>query len=237
MQKNYSRRDFIKLIAAGTAAMTLPACLEFKSKPGPNFVFFLIDDMGWKDAGCYGSKFYETPHIDRLASKGMRFTDAYAACPVCSPTRASILSGKHPVRVNITDWIPGLDPKDRKLLGTEDFHQLPLSEVTIAEAFKEAGYATAFMGKWHLGDKGYFPEQQGFAINKGGHWAGQPASYFYPYKNERQRWDVPGLEGGVEGEYLTDRLTTESVKFIHQNKDKPLLLYLSHYAVHTPIQS
>jgi len=237
MQKNYSRRDFIKLIAAGTAAMTLPACLEFKSKPGPNFVFFLIDDMGWKDAGCYGSKFYETPHIDRLASKGMRFTDAYAACPVCSPTRASILSGKHPVRVNITDWIPGLDPKDRKLLGTEDFHQLPLSEVTIAEAFKEAGYATAFMGKWHLGDKGYFPEQQGFAINKGGHWAGQPASYFYPYKNERQRWDVPGLEGGVEGEYLTDRLTTESVKFIEQNKDKPFLLYLSHYAVHTPIQS
>ena len=237
MQKNYSRRDFIKLIAAGAAVMTLPACLEFKSKPGPNFVFFLIDDMGWKDAGCYGSKFYETPHIDRLASKGMRFTDAYAACPVCSPTRASILSGKHPVRVNITDWIPGLDPKDRKLLGTEDLHQLPLSEVTIAEAFKEAGYATAFMGKWHLGNKGYFPEQQGFAINKGGHWAGQPASYFYPYKNERKRWDVPGLEGGVEGEYLTDRLTTESVKFIEQNKDKSFLLYLSHYAVHTPIQS
>jgi len=237
MQKIYSRRDFIKLIGAGTVVMAVPACLEFKSKPGHNFVFFLIDDMGWKDGGCYGSKFYETPHIDRLAANGMRFTDAYAACPVCSPTRASILSGKHPVRVNITDWIPGLDPKDRKLLGTEDLHQLPLSEVTIAEAFKEIGYATAFMGKWHLGDKGYFPEQQGFDINKGGHWAGQPASYFFPYKNERKRWDVPGLEGGEEGEYLTDRLTTESVKFIEQNKDKPFLLYLSHYAVHTPIQS
>ena len=149
-------------------------------KVKPNIVFLLVDDLGWNDLTCYGSTFYETPNIDRLAKAGMRFTDAYAACPVCSPTRASILTGKYPTRLNITDWIPGSDPQNRPLLGTKDKHELPLSELTIAERLKEAGYQTAFFGKWHLGESGFFPEDQGFDLNKGGHWAGEPGSYFYP---------------------------------------------------------
>ena len=232
-----NRREFLKTLGVGAALFAIPTCSRLLRRKKPNFVFFLIDDLGWMDVTCYGSSFYETPNIDRLASQGMRFTDAYAACPVCSPTRASILTGKYPARLNITDWIPGNDPKNRQLLGPSDLHELPLEEVTVAEAFKEAGYTTGFFGKWHLGDKDYYPEDQGFDMNKGGHWAGQPASYFYPYKNPRKRWDVPGLEGGKEGEYLTDRLTDESLKFIEQNQDRPFFLYLSHYAVHTPIQS
>ena len=231
------RRNFLKTIGVGTAALTIPGCSIRANETKPNFVFFLIDDLGWNDVGCYRSTFYETPNIDRLAKEGMRFTDAYAACPVCSPTRASILTGKYPARLNITDWIPGSDPKNRKLLGTKDLHQLPLEEKTIAEVLKDVGYATGFFGKWHLGDTGYYPEHQGFDVNKGGHWAGAPASYFYPYKNKRKRWDVPGLENGEDDEYLTDRLTDESIQFIDSNKNKQFLLYLSHYAVHTPIQS
>ncbi|MBN2414854.1 sulfatase [bacterium] len=230
------RRDFLRLSLAGAAAAALIGCRP-KHTATPNVVFFLIDDMGWTDLACYGSRYYETPHIDRLAREGMRFTDAYAACPVCSPTRASILSGKYPARVGITDWIPGDDPKNRKLLGAEDRHELPLDEVTLAEAFHGAGYATGFFGKWHLGGKGFYPEDQGFDVNVAGHWAGHPASYFYPYKNTQERWDVPGLEGGETGEYLTDRLTDESLAFIEANRDQPFMLYLSHYAVHTPVQS
>ncbi|MBC8182866.1 sulfatase-like hydrolase/transferase [candidate division KSB1 bacterium] len=232
-----NRRNFLKTIGLGTAALAIPGCLIKAKETKPNFVFFLIDDLGWTDVGCFGSTFYETPNIDRLANEGMRFTDAYAACPVCSPTRASILTGKYPARLNITDWIPGLDPKNQKLLGSKDNHQLPLEEKTIAEVLKDAGYATGFFGKWHLGDKGFYPERQGFDVNKGGHWAGAPASYFYPYKNKRKRWDVPGLNDGEDGEYLTGRLTDESIQFIDSNKNKQFLLYLSHYAVHTPIQS
>jgi arylsulfatase A-like enzyme len=231
------RREFIKTIGIGSTSLIFPVFCNNSNFTKPNFVFFLIDDLGWNDVGCYGSTFYETPNIDRLAKEGIRFTDAYAACPVCSPTRASILTGKYPARLNITDWIPGSDPKNRKLLGTKDIHQLPLEEVTIAEVLKNVGYATGFFGKWHLGDNGFFPEDQGFDLNKGGHWAGQPASYFHPYKNKRKRWDVPGLEGGKKGEYLTDRITNESINFISENKEQPFLLYLSHYAVHTPIQS
>jgi len=203
----------------------------------PNIIFFLVDDLGWTDLSCYGSSFHETPHIDQLAKEGMRFTNAYASCPVCSPTRASILTGKHPARLNITDWIPGSDPKNRPLLGTKDQHELPLGENTMAEALKEVGYQTGFFGKWHLGEQGYYPENQGFDINKGGHSAGQPASYFYPYKNERQKWDVPSLENGQPGEYLTDRLTQEASQFMTDKKDQPFFLYLAYYSVHTPIQS
>lgn len=235
--KSTSRRDFLKTMVAAGTLTALPGCDLFDKKHAPNIVFFLIDDLGWKDTGGTGSPFYETPNIDRLAASGMQFTYAYAASPVCSPTRASIMTGKHPARLNITDWIPGDDPKDRKLLGPQDQHVLPLEEMTIAEVLKEKGYATGFFGKWHLGKRGHYPEDQGFDVNVGGHWAGQPASYFYPYKNPRKRWDVPGLEGGEDGEYLTDRLTDESIGFIETNRDKPFFLMLSHYAVHTPIQS
>jgi arylsulfatase A-like enzyme len=196
-----------------------------------NFVFILVDDLGWTDLSCYGSNFHETPNIDQLASQGMLFTNAYAACPVCSPTRASIMTGKYPSRLNITDWIPGDDPKSRKLLGTTDNNELSLQEITLAEALKENGYKTFFAGKWHLGDEGFFPEDQGFDINIGGHQRGSPpGGYYVPYKN-------PRLSDGPEGEYLTDRLTDESIRFMERNKDQPFLLYLSFYTVHTPIQA
>ena len=197
----------------------------------PNFVFLLVDDLGWTDLGCYGSTFYETPNLDRFAASGMRFSDAYASCPVCSPTRASIMTGKYPTRLGITDWIPGQRPKNRKLLAPAILNQLPLAEVTIAEALKEAGYRTFFAGKWHLGGKGYWPGRQGFDVNKGGHRAGSPpGGYYAPYKN-------PALEDGPAGEYLTDRLADESIRFLKRQGDAPFLLYLSFYTVHTPIQA
>ena len=149
----------------------------------PNVLFILVDDLGWKDLSCYGSSFYETPNIDRLADMGFRFSQAYAAHPVCSPTRAAIMTGKHPTRLNITDWIPGQNPQNRKLLGPTDLHALPLEETTLAEALREQGYKTFFAGKWHLGDEGFFPEDQGFEINKGGHDKGSPpGGYFSPFK-------------------------------------------------------
>jgi arylsulfatase A-like enzyme len=202
----------------------------------PNFVFILIDDMGWKDLGCYGSTFHETPHCDKLAAQGMRFTNGYAACPVCSPTRASILTGKYPARLHLTDWLPGRpDRPDQKLLRPKLLQFLPLEETTIARALKPLGYASASIGKWHLGGKPYYPEKHGFDVNIGGTERGSPPSYFFPYKNKA--FSVPGLDEGKEGEYLTDRLTTEAERFIEKNKDKPFFLYLAHHAVHIPLQA
>ena len=237
----FDRRVFLKSLSLGIAAVTLPGtigCARPDHHQAPNFVFFLIDDLGWVDTGVYGSTFYETPNIDRLASEGMRFTDAYAASPVCSPTRASILTGKHPARLNITDWIGG--SQRGTLLPAEYEHQLAFDEVTIAEVLRDAGYATGFFGKWHLGDTPFVPDSQGFDLNVGGSAAGQPASYFYPYRAAEGRsdhWDVPHLEDGEDGEYLTDRLTDEAITFLEAQSNDPFLLYLSHYAVHTPIQS
>ena len=195
----------------------------------PNFVFILMDDLGWMDVSCYGSKFYETPNIDRLASQGMRFTSAYAACPVCSPTRASILTGKYPARLHLTDWIPGHKQENPKLLVPEFNQQLPLDEVTIAETLKSAGYVTASIGKWHLGKEPFYPDKQGFDFVFGGTNQGNQPSYFYPY-------GIKNITTGTKGEYLTDRLTTEAEKFIEANKDKPFFLYLPQYAVHTPLK-
>ena len=226
-----NRRKFLAAVGCAAAAGMLPRSARSAEEKRPNFVFFLIDDLGWRDTGCYGSTFYETPNIDKLAASGVRFTDAYAACPVCSPTRASIMTGKYPTRVDITDWIPGQQPRNQPLLSVVDRDNLALDEVTIAEALKEAGYTTFFAGKWHLGGTGHLPEQQGFDINKGGHHRGSPpGGYYCPYKN-------PKLEDGPPGEYLTDRLAAESVRFLEQHKDKPFLLYLSFYTVHTPIQA
>lgn len=206
------------------------SCSEKKHQP--NFVFILVDDLGWADIKCnYPESFYETPNIDKLAEGGVRFTNAYAANPVCSPTRAALMTGKHPNRVDITDWIPGSDPKKRPLLGPQDRENLTLEEITLAEKLREKDYKTCFVGKWHLGDEGFFPENQGFDINIGGHDKGSPpGGYYSPYKN-------PKLSDGPEGEYLTDRLTDESIKFISENKDDPFLLYLAFYTVHTPIQA
>jgi arylsulfatase A-like enzyme len=219
------------------ASIGAAACLPFIPSPEKklNFVFFLVDDMGWRDAQCYGSTFYETPNIDHLASTGMRFTDAYAACPVCSPTRASIMAGKYPARMDTTDWF-GAPQAARinwgdKMNPARYVDHLPLEEITLAEAFKEAGYATFFAGKWHLGKEGYLPERQGFDINKGGHARGSPpGGYFSPYKN-------PKLPDGPDGEHLCDRLAGESIRFLEQHKEEPFLLYLSFYSVHTPLQA
>jgi len=226
------RRGFLRTLGASATALAAPSWLAAAdpTKRQPNFVFYLIDDMGWADLTCYGSDYHETPHIDRLASQGMRFTDAYAACPVCSPTRASIMTGKYPARLHLTDWIKGHVNRHAKLMVPDWTTHLRLEETTIAEALRDAGYATAFVGKWHLGDKPHYPEHQGFDVNIGGYHRGQPPSYFAPYR-------IPTMEEGPKGEYLTDRHTADAIRFIEANRAKPFFLYLSHYAVHTPIQA
>lgn len=194
----------------------------------PNIIFILADDLGVSDLGCTGSTFYETPNLDRLAREGMRFTQAYAACPVCSPTRAAAMTGKYPQRTGITDFIGGY--RKGRLLPAPNADHLALEEVTIAEALKSAGYITAHIGKWHLGKANYFPEKQGFDLNIGGCEKGHPPSYFSPYK-------ISALPDGPTDEYLTDRLTAECEKFIEANKDHPFYLNLWTYAVHTPLQA
>jgi arylsulfatase A-like enzyme len=230
-------------ILAGIAVIPLGALfLSSKAeKPKPNVIFILLDDFGYTDLGCYGSRFYETPNIDRLASQSLKFTDAYAACPVSSPTRASIMTGRYPVNTGITDWIPGRQasnsgsPSD-KLVALPFKLELALNEVTIAEVLQKNGYRTMISGKWHLGETAeYWPENQGFDVNKGGFSKGSPVKnnisngYFSPYGN-------PRLEDGPAGEYLTDRQTDEAIKFIEDTKDKPFYLYLPYYAVHNPMQ-
>ena len=209
-----------------------------KAVATPNFVFFLVDDLGWTDLGCFGSTFYKTPNIDALSKSGMKFTQAYAACQVCSPMRASILTGKYPQRIGVTDYInpsgrnqPVQWNRKTKLYPAPYRDHLPLEEVTIAEQLKSKGYATFFAGKWHLGSKGFWPENQGFDINMGGLDRGGPyggKKYFSPYENER-------LSDGPEGEHLPDRLATEATKFISANRNNPFLCYLSFYSVHTPL--
>jgi len=219
------------LLAVG-GAVASPAAPSPVVASKPNVVFILADDLGWADLGCYGSTFYETPHLDALAKEGMRFTDAYAACSVCSPTRASILTGKYPARLHLTDWLNGRGDRPDQKLNRPKFQMfLPLEEVTLAEALKAAGYQTAFIGKWHLGEsESYYPEHQGFDLNIGGCGKGHPPSYFSPY-------GIPNLPNGPKGEYFNERLTDEALKFIEQSQDKSFLLYFSHYAVHTPLQA
>jgi arylsulfatase A-like enzyme len=212
------------------AFVLLPASAIRAEAARPNVVFFLVDDLGWRDLGCYGSEFYETPNIDRFAEQSVKFTQAYAACHVCSPTRASIMTGKSPARLHLSDWLPGRrEFAFQKLKNAEILQHLPLEEVTIAEALQEHGYHTAHIGKWHLGEDPFGPLQQGFDIqiprwNKG--WP--KAGYHAPFK-------IAGLDD-EPGDYLTDRLTDEAENFIEANKDRPFFLYLSHFAVHDPIQ-
>lgn len=201
----------------------------------PNFVFILADDLGVKDIGIEGSTFYETPHIDDLALRGMRFTQGYATCQVCSPSRASIMTGKFPARHGITDWIGAAEmwnwTRNGKVLPAPYRRELDKHDTTIAEALKQAGYKTFFAGKWHLGTTGSHPEDHGFDINKGGYFSGSPrGGYFSPYNN-------PELEDGPVGEALPIRLANETKQFIEQNRDQPFLAFLSFYSVHGPIQT
>lgn len=257
-KQTWQRRDFIKALGALSLGLTTPSFWGCRAREKalsgekPNIVFILIDDLGWTDVGCYGSRYYEIPNIDRLAAEGTKFTNGYAACAVCSPTRASILTGRYPARLGLTDWIRarfqgGKIPKNkqnpteyvripgRKLLCPPNPLWMELEEITLAEVLKEAGYTTCHIGKWHLGADDWYPEEQGFDYNIGGCDFGQPPSYFDPYCREKQGC-IPTLSPRKEGEYLTDRLADEAVNFIRQHKDKPFFLYLAHYAVHTPIE-
>jgi len=223
--------NHIPFIVIGLIAL-LPFCAESKSKPTqqdkPNVLIVFVDDLGAMDIGSYGATFHETPNIDAFAKSAVRFTDAYSASPVCSPSRAALLTGKAPERVGITDWIPGNQGGSKKLSTPSIYNELPLTEITLAETFKGNGYNTFFAGKWHLGDEGFFPEQHGFDINIGGYHKGSPKSYYSPYKN-------PKLANGPKGEYLTDRLTTETLDFMTKNQDNPFFAMLSFYTVHTPL--
>lgn len=202
----------------------------------PNIVFILIDDMGWRDLSCYDSAFYETPNIDRLAAEGMRFTDAYASCPVCSPTRASVMTGKYPASVGVTnyiDWDGGTHPSKGRLIDVPYLKHLPSSEYTLASALKDHGYATWHVGKWHLGGPGSLPEDHGFDVNIGGCEAGAPygGGYFSPWSvRPLQDADVP------DGTYLTDYLTDQAIELI-KGGTAPFFLNLWYYAVHEPIQA
>ena len=218
-----------RVILCFLAGLVILPLASAAAQPQPNIVLILADDLGWTDLSCYGSDFYETPHLDQLAREGMKFTQAYSACTVCSPTRAAILTGKYPARLHVTDWIPGLPPENPKLLVPPWTKYLPLEEITIARALQSAGYATASIGKWHLGGEEYYPEKHGFDLNIAGSSAPAPPSYFAPYK-------IATLPEGPQGEYLTDRLGEEAARFIEQHKDKPFFLYMPLFAVHTPIQ-
>lgn len=189
-----------------------------------------MDDLGWRDLVCYGSPFYETPNLDRLAQQSVLFTDAYAACPVCSPTRASILSGKYPATLGVTDWIGG--NAHGRLIPAPYIDHLPLAERSLAETLRAAGYATWHVGKWHLGHAPYYPEHHGFEVNIGGcHWGMPHRGYFSP-------WEIPTLDDGPKGQYLTDRLTDEAVRLILNHDDgRPFFLNLWYYSVHIPIQA
>jgi arylsulfatase A len=215
------------------AFLLIAAALRAAAPQKPNVVLILADDFGWTDLACYGSDLHETPAIDQLARDGMKFTQNYSACTVCSPTRAALMTGKYPARLHITDWIPGSMPDNPKLLVPDWTKFLPTSETTIAKVFKDAGYATAIVGKWHLAKVGTsesYPESLGFDLNIAGTDKPQPPTYYAPYK-------IPTLKPeGKEGEYLTDRLGDEAVRWIESVKDKPFFLYLPHFAVHLPVQ-
>jgi arylsulfatase A-like enzyme len=222
-----------------TAAIT---AFSLQAQEKTNIIFFLADDLGWRDLGCYGSMFYETPNIDQLAREGMIFNNAYAACPVSSPTRVSIQTGRYPARIGVTDWIKGHQYEPEYLneikescmvLPAENIFNMPLSEITIAEVLKANGYKTAHIGKWHCSeDSTTFPQYQGYDINIGGCAKGSPAaeggSYYVPYHN-------PYLPDGPTGEYLTDRLGDECVKILQKYKDSPFFISFPFYQVHIPL--
>lgn len=245
MGRPAARKLFLGLV--WVAALLPLSCQPRTEAPParPNFVFILVDDLGWTDVGAFGSSFYETPNIDRLAATGMKFTQAYAASSVCSPTRSSILTGKNPGRTKHTQYFGAPQPGEmnethpawkgahRKLEPAEYLPYLEHADTTIAEALKEAGYKTFFAGKWHLGAETHYPETHGFDINKGGTHRGGPyggKKYFSPYDN-------PSLPDGPEGEHLPDRLATETARFIEANKDSAFFAYLSFYSVHTPLMA
>jgi arylsulfatase A len=209
----------------------------------PNIVFLLADDLGWSDTSVYGGDLADTPNLARLAKSGVRFTNAYSAAPVCSPTRASLLTGKYPARLHMTTWYEAsqVPPMNKKLIPPVTVADLPLPETTIAEVLHQKDYLTAHIGKWHLGSAGYYPENQGFDINIGGTFWGAPQTHFYPYKGTKyfdgEARYVPHLEWGKPGEFLADRLTQEALNVISRSKDHPFYLNLWFHSVHVPAEA
>ena len=214
----------------------------------PNVVLIVADDMGWTGPACYGSDLHETPNLDKLAAQGVRFTQAYSASPVCTPTRASIMTGKHPARLNMTVWHENAVSRqkskgDEPLAAALSEPNLALEYVTPAEVMREAGYTTLHVGKWHLGDAMHYPETQGFDVNIGGTFFGAPKTYWYPYRGGRtgsrglrEYRYVPDLYFGEEGEYLTDRLTSEAIEVLERAGSQPFFLHLCYHSPHTPIE-
>ena len=235
------RKHRISCIVAGLLMFLPPVAV---AKDRPNILFIMVDDLGWMDLRCQGNTRLQTPFIDQLATQGMRFTDAYAAAPVCSPTRAAVLTGLSPARLRITNHIPDqkrFTPKNAKLAPAAMLNHLPQERVTIAERLKQAGYATGFFGKWHLagdrvpkkqgqGDLRYYPERQGFDVNLGGCAMGGPFSFFDPY-------NLHNLPPRRAGEYMPDRLADEVVEFIKKKRDDPFLVFLWNYTVHWPMEA
>ena len=230
----------ILIMAAALLLAGIVAC----ARPNANVVLILMDDLGWADLGLTGSTYHETPNLDALAKKGVFFNNAYAVNPVCSPTRASILTGKYPSRFGLTNHsgTSGPEGKGYKLIPPTATGNMPLGDLTLAEALQEAGYATAHIGKWHLQahyntSRDHYPEANGFDLNIAGHRMGQPGSYHFPYTSERHPGtNVPDMTDGGEGDYLTDALTDKAIRFIESSRDKPFFLNLWYYTVHTPIQ-
>ncbi|MCF8381347.1 MAG: sulfatase [Bacteroidales bacterium] len=221
--------------------LSIGSCSQ-ENRP-PNIIVILVDDLGIKDLGCYGQQYIETPNIDKLASQGMLWENAYSSCPVCSPTRVALLTGKNPAREHFTGHITAIEkhrhPEHSAIIPPNDLMHIPLEEILIPEALKPMGYTSGSFGKWHVGTKGYWPEDQGFDLNIAGWTHGSPPAYFYPYENPGSSWNagIPTLKGGHEGEYLPDRLTNEAMSFINENREKPFFVYLSYYAVHVPLQA
>ncbi|MEM7599827.1 MAG: sulfatase [Verrucomicrobiota bacterium] len=211
----------------------------------PNVLLFLVDDLGWMDLGCQGSDYYKTPNIDDLAESGIRFTNAYAACAVCSPTRAAILTGRYPARLMLTQWLPAgrWSATGNRMKEGRFLRSLPLEEVTLAEALRVEGYKTFHVGKWHLGGEPFsMPRHHGFDKNVGGDDHGAPGSFFFPFRGE---WTIPtttesvakqAFEGGQEGDFLTDLLAEEAGRLIRSAGASPFFLYLPFYGVHAPLE-
>lgn len=253
---NSIRNPLLVLLSLATFASS--GLAQSPDKP-LNFIVILVDDMGWMDLSIQGSDYFRTPNIDRLSTEGMRFTNGYAACAVCSPTRAAVQTGRYPGRTGVTDWIrslfqrggqgtPEKNPteyvgdKNDKLLCPPNPYWLEHEEITIAEALKANGYKSAHIGKWHLGDEAWYPTGQGYDANKGGCDYGQPPSYFDPFKQPKHKHEmiragIPTLPGRKPGQFLTHREGEEAVDLIEKWKDEPFFIHMAHYAVHTPIQA
>lgn len=236
MQQNSVLKNTINLVTLLALLLNYGCKSEEKPSPRPNIILIVADDLGWGDLSCYGNTFIETAHLDKLSEQGLRFTNAYAAGPLCSPTRASIVTGINPARLNLTEHIHGHHPTppSQQLVTPKTAQGLPLDASTIGEALQKVGYTTGHIGKWHLGGGKFSPANRGYDLAFGGSWAGLPGSFFYPFFNGDAYPELK--ENSKEGDYLTDKLTDKALSFIVDNREIPFFLALNFYAPHVPIE-